>query len=116
MPAVEHEPDFDKESARLGEKVRHRAHKLDISQGELIAHTGLSRSYVQGLWNGRGSNKRKDGSFGPANPTMDVIRRISLVLEVDAGYLIEFETPLGAYEERPGYWLRTTGAARARKS
>ena len=106
MPAVEHEPDFADRASLFGEKVRFRAHQLSLSQKDLIEFTGLSRSYVQLLWNGRGSHRGADGTYKPPNPTMDIITRVSMVLKVDDGYLIDHSRPVGDHRERPGLWDR----------
>lgn len=100
MPAVEHEPDFAERASTFGEKVRLRASQLHLTQKDLIDQTGLSRSYVQLLWNGRGSHRRPDGTYQSPNPTMDIITRLSMVLQVDDGYLIDHRRPVGAHRER----------------
>ena len=100
MPAVEHEPDFAERAGTFGEKVRFRAHQLRLTQKDVIDRTGLSRSYVQLLWNGRGSHRREDGTYQSPNPTMDIIMRLSIVLLVDEGYLIDHQRPVGEHRDR----------------
>ena len=97
MPAVEHEPDFAERASMFGEKVRFRAHQLQLTQKDL---TGLSRSYVQLLWNGRGGHRRSDGTYQSPNPTMDILMRLSVVLRVDDGYLIDHQRGVGEHRER----------------
>ena len=100
MPAVEHEPDFADRASKFGEKVRFRAHQLRLTQKDLIDLTGLSRSYVQLLWNGRGGHRRSDGTYQAPNPTMDIIMRLSMVLKVDDGYLIDHQRGVGEHRDR----------------
>jgi len=101
VPAVEHEPDFADMASRFGEKLRHRAHDLNLTQRDIIDLTGISRSYIQSLWNGRGSNREPDGTFKPPNPTMDVIWRLSVALEVDKGYLTDTDREIGDFQVVP---------------
>lgn len=97
---MEHEPDFAERASKFGEKVRFRAHQLSLTQKDVIDRTGLSRSYVQLLWNGRGGHRRPDGTYQSPNPTMDIIMRLSIVLQVDDGYLIDHQRAIGDHRER----------------
>jgi transcriptional regulator with XRE-family HTH domain len=100
VPAVEHEPDFAERASKFGEKMRFRAHQLNLSQKDVIDGTGLSRSYVQLLWNGRGGHRRQDGTYQAPNPTMDIITRLSIILKVDDGYLIDHQRSVGDHKDR----------------
>ena len=90
MPAVEHQPEFAGKAHGFARKVRRRHEELELTEGELIRRTGLSRSYLQRLLNARGSAKdQRTGESKPPNPTLDVIWRLAEALEIDPTYLVD---------------------------
>lgn len=88
--AADHLPEFEERAKLFGEKVRTRHDELGLTERQLIERTGLSRSYIQLLLNNRGTPKHPDtGRYGPVNPTLDVIWRLSEALDLDPAYLVD---------------------------
>lgn len=75
-------------SAALGRRVRERRESLGFSQEELAHRSGLSRNQVQNLENNRNNTRDAAGRPGPANPRLDTMRSIAVVLEVSLSDLL----------------------------
>lgn len=75
-------------SAALGRRVRERREELGFTQEQLAHRSGLSRNQVQNLENNRNNTRDAAGRPGPANPRLDTMRSIAVVLEVSLSDLL----------------------------
>ncbi len=60
----------------FGDRVRERRLAIGLSQESLAARSGIARAYVGSL------------EGGQRNPSLDMIARLAIALEVDAGELV----------------------------
>lgn len=90
MPAHARHPEFEERAKLLGAKIRHRFDELGLTEMQLIELTGLSRSTVQRLLNGRGGPRNAEtGEYPPPNPRSDVVWLLESALDLEPGYLMD---------------------------
>lgn len=84
-----HHPEFEVRAALLGKKIRHRRDEVKLTELDLMERTGLSRTYLQRLMNGRESRDPETGEYSLPNPSIDLIWTLADALVVHSNYLTD---------------------------